>query len=313
MMVTLAGARVFVAGHRGMVGSALVRRLASESCDILVAARDELDLLDQSAVRRWMENNRPDIVFLAAAKVGGIHANNTYKAEFLYQNAMIAANVIHSAHCANVQHLLNLGSSCIYPKLAEQPIREDALLTGALEPTNDAYAIAKIMALKLAQAYHLQYGRNYISAMPTNLFGRGDSYDPDNSHVLPALIRKAHLAKIGNHTSIAIWGSGTPRREFLHADDCADALVFLMQNYSAPEHINVGSGSDLPIADLALLVCDVIGFSGPLAFDGSRPDGTMRKLMSGDRLRALGWQPKIRLADGIADAYADYLERYETA
>jgi GDP-L-fucose synthase len=313
MMVTLAGARVFVAGHRGMVGSALVRRLASERCDILVAARDELDLLDQSAVRRWMENNRPDIVFLAAAKVGGIHANNTYKAEFLYQNAMIAANVIHSAHCANVQHLLNLGSSCIYPKLAEQPIREDALLTGALEPTNDAYAIAKIMALKLAQAYHLQYGRNYISAMPTNLYGRGDSYDPDNSHVLPALIRKAHLAKIGNHTSIAIWGSGTPRREFLHADDCADALVFLMQNYSAPEHINVGSGSDLPIADLALLVCDVIGFSGPLAFDGSRPDGTMRKLMSGDRLRALGWQPKIRLPDGIADAYADYLERYETA
>jgi GDP-L-fucose synthase len=310
MMIPLAGARIFVAGYRGMVGSALVRRLASENCEILAAGREVLDLLDQQAVQRWMESNRPDVVFLAAAKVGGIYANSTKKADFLYQNAMISANVIHAAHRAGVQNLLNLGSSCIYPKFAEQPIREEALLTGALEPTNDAYAIAKIMALKLAQAYQEQYGRNFISAMPTNLYGKGDSYDPNNSHVLPALIRKAHQAKIKGDSAIAIWGTGTPKREFLHADDCADACIFLMQNYSGSDHINVGSGSDIPIADLALLVCDVVGFKGSLTFDTSKPDGTPRKLMSSDRLTALGWQPRIGLRDGIADAYADFLKNH---
>jgi len=303
----LKGKRVWVAGHRGMVGAALVRRLASEGCEVLTAERSDADLTRQAEVERWMESHRPQAVFVAAAKVGGILANDTHPAEFLYDNLLIEANIIHAAHRAQVEKLLFLGSSCIYPKLAPQPIEESALLTGPLEPTNEWYAIAKIAGIKLCQAYRRQYGRDFISGMPTNLYGPGDNYDLNSSHVIPALIRKAHEAKVRAASEMVIWGSGTPRREFLHVDDCADALVLIMQRYSEEEHINVGSGEDLTIAELATAVCEVVGFGGAITRDLSKPDGTPRKLMAGDKLRALGWRPRISLRDGLADAYAAFL------
>jgi GDP-L-fucose synthase len=303
----LSGKRVFVAGHRGMVGSAIVRRLEGENCTVLTAGRAELDLISQAAVADWFAREKPDAVFLAAAKVGGILANDTMPAEFLYENLMIEANVIHAAHRAGVEKLVFLGSSCIYPKFADQPITEDALLTGPLEPTNEWYAIAKIAGIKLCQAYRKQYGDDFISAMPTNLYGPGDNYDLKTSHVLPALIRKAHEAKAANAPSIELWGTGTPLREFMHVDDCADALVFLMQRYSGDEHVNVGTGSDLSILDLAKLVCKAVGYEGEIRLDASKPDGTPRKLMSSEKLQALGWQPKIGLKTGIARVYRDFL------
>ncbi|HVI33735.1 GDP-L-fucose synthase [Phenylobacterium sp.] len=305
----LQGKRVWVAGHRGMVGSAVVRRLASEDCEVLTVGRDAVDLRRQADVEAWMEANRPDAVVLAAAKVGGILANDAQPADFLYENLMIEGNIIHAAFRANVGKLLFLGSSCIYPKFTPQPIPEDALLTGPLEPTNEWYAIAKIAGIKLAQAYRKQHGCDFISAMPTNLYGPGDNFDLDSSHVLPALIRKAHEAKVANAPSITIWGTGTPRREFLHADDCADALVFLLKTYSDAEHVNVGSGEDITISDLARLVCDVVGFRGEILNDTTKPDGTPRKLMSGDKLRGMGWLPRINLEQGAASTYAWFLDR----
>ncbi len=303
----LTGKRVFVAGHRGMVGSAIIRRLTCEPCTVLTATRTELDLMDQRAVRNWFEHHRPDAVVLAAAKVGGILANQSYPADFLYNNLMIEVNVIEAAHRANVDKLLFLGSSCIYPKFSEQPIVEEALLTGSLEPTNEWYAIAKIAGIKLAQAYRRQHQRDFISAMPTNLYGPGDNYDLQGSHVLPALIRKAHDAKLANAAQFEIWGTGTPRREFLHVDDLADACVMLLQHYSEDSHINVGSGYDIAIHDLAQLVSDIIGFEGAIVCDTSKPDGTPRKLMASDKLRAMGWSPRISLAQGINSAYAEFL------
>jgi GDP-L-fucose synthase len=304
----LAGKRVWVAGHRGMVGSALVRRLLRERCTILTAGRSDADLTRQAEVERWMAEARPQAVFVAAAKVGGILANDTYPAEFLYDNLMIETNIIHQAWKQGVEKLLFLGSSCIYPKFAPQPIAEDALLSGPLEPTNEWYAVAKIAGIKLCQAYRRQHGCDFISAMPTNLYGPGDNYDLKSSHVIPALLRKAHEAKASGAASFTIWGTGTPRRELLHADDCADALVHLMQVYSGESHVNVGSGEDLPIADLARLVAEVVGFEGSIERDTSKPDGTPRKLMSGDKLRALGWRPRIGLREGLADAYRAFLE-----
>lgn len=308
MHFELVGKRIFVSGHRGMMGSAIVRRLATEQCEVIVASRSELNLLDQAATRAWMQMHKPDAVVLAAAKVGGILANSKFPAEFLYENLGIATNVIHAAHEAGISRLLNLGSSCIYPKFADQPIREESLLSGALEPTNEWYAIAKIAGMKLAEAYRIQYGRDYISAMPTNLYGPGDNYDLQNSHVLPALIRKVHEAKEAGSDSITIWGSGTPKREFLHADDCADACVFLLKNYSANLHVNVGSGIDISITDLAKLTCDIIGYKGSIQYDHSKPDGTPKKLMSNSRLASMGWKPSIGLRDGIALAYRDFTD-----
>lgn len=296
--------RIFVAGHRGMVGSAVVRRLASENCVILTAQRDELDLVNQQAVQDWMLHHRPDVVVLAAAKVGGIAANNSFPVDFLYQNLMIEANVIHAAHLADVERLLFLGSSCIYPKLAAQPIQEDSLLTGPLEPTNEWYAIAKIAGIKLVQAYRKQYGRDWISAMPTNLYGPGDNYDLNTSHVLPALLRKFHEAKGAGADEVVVWGSGTPLREFMHSDDLADALVFLLKTYSAPEHINVGSGTEVSIRALTKIIAQVVGYQAALTFDVSKPDGTLRKLMDSRLLHDLGWKNARPLAEGIAQTYA---------
>ncbi len=305
---SLAGKRLFVAGHRGMVGSSIVRRLESENCTVLTASRAELDLLDQSAVRRWFDRERPDGVFLAAAKVGGILANDSYPADFLYDNLVIETNVIEASYRTNVEKLLFLGSSCIYPKFAAQPIKEDALLTGVLEPTNQWYAIAKIAGIMLAQSYRVQHGCDYISAMPTNLYGPGDNYDLKGSHVLPALIRKAHDAKLAGAASFEIWGTGTPRREFMHVNDMADACVHLMKTYSDLPHVNVGSGDDISIIDLARLVAEVVGFEGDVVRDASRPDGTMRKLMDSGRLYETGWRPRIVLREGIKNAYRDFLD-----
>ncbi len=310
MTYDLAGKRVWVAGHRGMVGSAIVRRLSGEACDVLTAGRESVDLLDQAAVRRWLAETRPDAIVLAAAKVGGILANDSFPADFLYDNLMIAANVIEAAHASDVDRLLFLGSSCIYPKFAPQPIEESALLTGALEPTNEWYAIAKIAGLKLAQAYRKQHGRDYISGMPTNLYGPGDNFDLSSSHVMPALIRKAHEAKLAGAASITIWGTGTPRREFLHVDDCADACVHLLKNYSGDEHVNIGSGTDVTILELTELVCEVVGFRGEIIRDQTKPDGTPRKLMAADRLRAAGWSPTIDLRPGIKATYAWFLDHH---
>ncbi|MFY7866989.1 GDP-L-fucose synthase [Roseateles sp.] len=307
-------ARIFVAGHRGMVGSALVRRLqAGGYSEVLTANRSELDLLDQRAVHDWLQAHKPDYLFIAAAKVGGIHANNTFRAEFLYQNLMIEANLIHGAHLAGVQRLMFLGSSCIYPKLAPQPLREDSLLTGPLEQTNEPYAIAKIAGIKLAESYNHQYGRQYTSAMPTNLYGPNDNYDLNNSHVLPALIRKAHEAKLRGDSELVVWGSGTPMREFLYADDLADACVYLMeQGYDGPL-VNIGTGTDVTIRELAETVMKVVGFEGRIVFDASKPDGTPRKLMDVSLLASLGWRASTGLAEGIGKAYADFLARVERA
>ena len=304
----LAGKRVWVAGHRGMVGSAIARRLAAEDCELLTAGRDEVDLRDQAATRGWIADRRPDAVFVAAARVGGILANDSRPADFLLDNLLIQTNVMDGALRAGVAKLLFLGSSCIYPKHADQPIVEEALLTGPLEPTNEAYAIAKIAGIKLAAAMRRQHRADFISAMPTNLYGPGDNFDLQSSHVLPALIRKAHEAQRAGGRGLEIWGSGRPRREFLHADDCADACVFLMKAYSDDLHVNVGSGTDIAIRDLAALVCEVVGLPGEILTDPSKPDGTPRKLMSSDRLRGLGWSPRIGLEDGIASTYRWFLD-----
>jgi GDP-L-fucose synthase len=304
---SLEGKRVWVAGHRGMVGSAIVRRLAPERCEILTVERSRVDLKDQAAVAAWMERAKPQAVFLAAAKVGGILANDSFPADFLFDNLMIEANVIGASHRVGVEKLLFLGSSCIYPKFAAQPIVEESLLTGPLEPTNEWYAIAKIAGVKLAQAYRKQHGSDFISAMPTNLYGPGDNFDLQSSHVLPALIRKAHMAKRNGDKRLVVWGTGTVRREFLHVDDCADACVRLMNVYSDPNPVNVGSGEDLTIRELTELVCEVVGFEGEIVHDLSKPDGTPRKLMSADKMRALGWRPSIALRQGLSETYEWFL------
>lgn len=291
-----------------MVGSALVRRLASERCQVLTVPRSDVDLLDQGAVNGWMAANKPDAVFLAAGKVGGIAANNTLRGEFIYENLMIAAIVIHAAHVHDVQKLMFLGSSCIYPRFAEQPIREDSMLTGELEPTNEPYAIAKIAGIKMAESYRRQYGRDFISVMPTNLYGEGDNYHPEYSHVVAALIRRIHEAKVNDAPEVVVWGTGTPRREFLFVDDLADACVYLMKNYSELELINIGSGEDITIAGFAKVVSDAVGYRGKLVFDTSRPDGMARKLMDVGRLEKLGWKAKTDLSDGIKLAYRAYLK-----
>lgn len=309
---SLAGKRVWVAGHRGMVGSAIVRRLVQESCEVLTAGHNELDLRDQAAVRAWMQRRRPQAVFLAAAKVGGIHANDTFPADFLYDNMLIEANIVEGAFRNEVEKLLFLGSSCIYPRLAPQPISEGALLTGALEPTNEWYAVAKIAGIKLCQAYRKQHGCDFISAMPTNLYGPGDNYDLKKSHVIPALLRKTHEAKLRGDKVLTIWGSGTPLREFLHVDDAADAMVFLMKTYSDSEHVNVGFGEDVTIRALTDLIAEVVGFDGTIEMDASKPDGTPRKLMDSSRLRDMGWIPKIGLRAGLEQAYAWFAENAET-
>ena len=304
----LEGKRVWVAGHKGMVGSALVRRLKTEKCHILTADRQELDLISQTAVQDWVKLNKPDAVFLAAAKVGGILANQSLPADFLFDNLMIEANIIQSSFLNKVEKLLFLGSSCIYPKYADQPIVEEALLTGPLEPTNEWYAIAKIAGIKLAQAYRQQHGCDFISAMPTNLYGPGDNFNLHSSHVIPAIIRKAHEARIRGDDEVVVWGTGTPRREFLHVDDCADACVHLMKVYSDMGHINVGSGEDLTILELTKKVCETAGFTGKIAHDLSKPDGTPRKLMSADKIRALGWSPSIPLTAGLKSTYQWFLD-----
>lgn len=308
MTYPLAGKRVWVAGHRGMVGGALVRQLETENCTVLTVGRDALDLRDGRAVQAWMSANRPQAVILAAAKVGGIVANDSWPADFLFDNLAIENAIIHGAFETGVEKLLFLGSSCIYPKFAPQPITEDALLTGSLEPTNEWYAIAKIAGIKLCQAYRRQHGRDFISAMPTNLYGPGDNFDLTSSHVIPALIRKAHEAKTAGAAAMTIWGSGTPRREFLHVDDCASALIFLLKNYSGESHVNVGSGTDVTIEELSRLVMDVVGFEGDLVHDRTKPDGTPRKLMSNEKLVAMGWTPSISLEEGLAATYRWFLE-----
>jgi GDP-L-fucose synthase len=303
-------AKIFVAGHRGMVGSAILRALEKEGYRHLIKrTSQELDLRNQSEVADFFAEEQPEYVFLAAAKVGGIVANNTYRADFLYENLMIQTNVIHQAYVQNVKKLLFLGSSCIYPKLAPQPLKEDYLLTGTLEPTNEPYAIAKIAGIKMCESYRSQYGCNFISAMPTNLYGINDNYHPQNSHVLPALIRRFHEAKIEGLGEVSIWGTGSPLREFLYADDLGEACVFLMQNYNEEQFINVGVGVDISIRDLAYLVREIVGYSGELRFDTSKPDGTPRKLMNVDKLHALGWKHKTSLKEGIALAYADFLRK----
>ncbi len=307
LLFDLRGKRIYVAGHRGMVGSALVRRLAHENCDILVAERRILDLTDQHATENWLARMRPDAIFLAAGLVGGIYANDTYPADFIANNLAIALNVIHGAHKSGVKKLLALGSSCIYPKFAAQPMNEDALLTGPLEPTNEWYAIAKIAAIKLCQAYRKQHGDDFISVMPTNLYGPNDNYHPLNSHVPPALIRRFHEAKLANAPSVMVWGTGTPRREFLAADDAADACVFVMKHYSDFGFLNIGTGEDITIGEFARLVAGVVGYQGKIIFDTSRPDGPPQKLLDVSKIKKLGWAPKIPIAEGLAQAYADFL------
>ena len=299
----LNGKRVWVAGHKGMVGSAIVRRLEREDCEVLTVDRKEVDLKNQAQTRAWILEQKPDAIFLAAAKVGGILANDSYPADFLYDNLMIEANIIEAAYQAEVSKLLFLGSSCIYPKMAPQPINEDALLTGPLEPTNEWYAIAKIAGIKLCQAYRKQHGCDFISAMPTNLYGPGDNFDLNSSHVIPALIRKAHEAKLRGDDEVVIWGTGSPRREFLYVDDCADACVHLMKVYSGEGHVNVGSGKDLTILELMKIISEVVGFSGSISHDLSKPDGTPQKLMSAKKLSALNWTPSVSLRDGLAMSY----------
>ena len=295
-----------------MVGSAIVRHLQSKGIsNIITRTRAELDLTDQQAVDAFFENEKPQQVYLAAAKVGGIHANNTYRAQFLYENLMMEANVIHAAWKHGVEKLLFLGSSCIYPKLASQPLVEDALLTGPLEPTNEPYAIAKIAGIKLCETYRQQYGANFISAMPTNLYGPGDNYDLETSHVLPAMLRKIHTAKVNGHPSVPLWGTGSPKREFLHVDDLAEACVHLMDTYSGEKWVNVGTGEDLSIKSLADLICDIVGYTGALDWDTSKPDGTPRKLMNVDRINRLGWKASIGLREGIERVYAEVKSTFE--
>jgi GDP-L-fucose synthase len=303
-------AKIYIAGHRGMVGSSIMRKLKNEGYhNLLVKTSKELDLRNQEAVKTFFAEEKPDYVFLAAAKVGGIIANSTYKADFIYENLMIQNNVIHESYRNKVKKLMFLGSSCIYPKLAPQPLKEEYLLTGLLEPTNDAYAVAKIAGIKMCDAYRDQYGCNFISVMPTNLYGPNDNYDLNNSHVLPALIRKFHEAKLNEHPFVTIWGTGTPRREFLHANDLADACFYLMQTYNEPGLINIGVGEDIAIIELAKLVEDTVGYAGNIKFDSSKPDGTPRKLMDVSKLLTFGWKAKIGLKDGIREVYEEYSSR----
>jgi GDP-L-fucose synthase len=303
----LAGRRVFVAGHRGMVGAALVRRLKWERCEVLAAGRDVLDLTRQAATEEWLRDNRPDVVIAAAAKVGGIAYNNAFPVDFLSDNLAIELNLINGAFAAGVRKLLFLGSSCIYPRLAPQPIREDMLLSGPLEPTNEWYAVAKIAGIKLVEAYRRQHGADYISLMPTNLYGPGDNYHPEHSHVPAALIRRFHEAKLAKASAVTVWGTGKPRREFLAVDDLADACVFALKHYSGDGFLNVGTGRDVTIAGFARLVADVVGYDGEIAFDTSRPDGTPQKLLDVSLLTKLGWTARTELRDGIAAAYQDFL------
>ena len=301
--------RIYVAGHRGMVGSAIVRKLEREGYqNIIVKTSVELDLRDQSKVEEFFTKENPAYVFLAAAKVGGIHANNSYRGEFIYDNMMIQNNVIHHAYKSGVKKLLFLGSSCIYPKLAPQPLNESSLLSDFLEPTNEPYAIAKIAGIKMCEAYRHQYGCDFISAMPTNLYGPNDNYDLNNSHVLPALLRKFHEAKVNEDNQVVVWGTGSPKREFLHVADLADACFFLMENYSGSDFVNVGSGKDLSIKELALMIKEIVGFGGSVVFDISKPDGTPRKLMDVGRINGLGWKYKIELEDGIRSVYNELIE-----
>ena len=303
--------KIYIAGHRGMVGSAIERHLRSKGfINLITATSQELDLKNQQAVNTFFEKHKPEFVFLAAAKVGGIMANNTYRAEFIYDNLMIASNIIHAAYLNKVTKLLFLGSSCIYPKLAPQPLKEDYLLSGLLEETNEPYAIAKIAGIKLCESYKRQYNDNFISAMPTNLYGPNDNYDLNNSHVLPALIRKFHEAKINNQKQVVMWGTGSPFREFLHADDLADALYYLMQNYDGEQFVNCGSGEEITIKDLALLVKDIVGYEGEIIHDTTKPDGTPRKLTDVSKLRSIGWKHKIELRDGITEVYKNFEKDY---
>jgi GDP-L-fucose synthase len=303
----LAGKRVYVAGHTGMVGSAIVRRLASMSCEIISAGREAVDLERQDQAEAFLATRKPDVVIVAAAKVGGIHANNIYPAEFISENLAIARNTIHASHKVAVKKLLFLGSSCIYPKLAPQPMREEELLTGPLEPTNEWYAVAKIAGIKLCQAYRRQYGADFISVMPTNLYGPGDNYHPENGHVVPALIRRFHDAKQDRASSVTVWGTGTPLREFLFVDDLADACVFVLERYSDEQHVNVGSGEEVTIAQFAKLVAEIVGYQGKLVFDASRPDGVARKLLDSGKLTGLGWRARTPLRAGLARAYSAFL------
>ncbi len=307
-------AKIYIAGHRGMVGSAIHRKLSELGYDnIVTRTSSELDLRNQQAVADFFDQEKPDYVFLAAAKVGGIMANNTYRADFIYENMAIQNNIIKSSYDNKVKKLMFLGSSCIYPKMAPQPLNEDLLLTGTLEPTNEPYAIAKIAGIKMAEAFRDQYGCNYISVMPTNLYGINDNYHPQNSHVLPALIRRFHEAKVNQLPEVVIWGTGTPLREFLFSDDLADACVFLMNNYDEKQFVNIGIGEDLSIKDLAELIKDVIGYKGAISFDSSKPDGTPRKLMDVTKLHALGWKHKVNLREGIQLAYEDFLKKEASA
>ena len=309
----LKGKTVFVAGHRGMVGSALARRLAQEDVELLTVTRNEVDLCDQAAVNKWFAARRPQAVFMAAARVGGIVANNTLRAQFIYENLAIASNVIHAAYANATEKLMFFGSSCIYPRLAPQPMREDSMLTGPLEPTNEPYAIAKIAGIKMVEAYRSQYGSDFISVMPTNLYGPGDNYHPELSHVVAALIRRFHEAKVSGAREVAVWGTGTPRREFLYVDDLADASIHLMKTYSESELVNIGTGEDITIAEFARVVAAAVGYGGEISFDTSRPDGAPRKLLDVSRLAKLGWQASTSLEDGIRLAYRAYLSKSEQA
>ena len=309
----LKGKTVFVAGHGGMVGAALMRRLAQEDVELLTVKRSEVDLRDQAAVNSWFAGKRPQAVFLAAAKVGGIAANDTLRGEFLYDNLMIAANVIHAAHVNGAEKLMFLGSSCIYPRLAPQPLREDSMLTGPLESTNEPYAIAKIAGIKLVEAYRSQFGSDFISVMPTNLYGPGDNYHPEYSHVVAALIRRFHEAKVSGVSNVVVWGTGTPRREFLYVDDLADACIRLMKTYSSSELVNIGTGKDITIAEFARVVAATVGYAGAISFDPSRPDGTPRKWLDVSRLAKLGWRARTSLEDGIRLAYRAYLSESKQA
>jgi GDP-L-fucose synthase len=309
----LKGKTVFVAGHKGMVGGALVRRLAREGVELLTVGRSEVDLRDQAAVFSWFAKTRPQVVFLAAAKVGGIVANNTLRGEFIYDNLIISANVIQAAHVNGAEKLMFLGSSCIYPKLAPQPLREDSVLTGPLEVTNEPYAIAKIAGIKMVEAYRSQYACDFINVMPTNLYGPGDNYHPEYSHVVAALIRRFHEAKVAGLPNVMVWGTGTPRREFLYVDDLADACIHLMKNYSSGELVNIGTGEDITIAEFARVVAAVVGYTGEISFDPSRPDGTPRKLLDVSRLAKLGWRARTSLEEGIKLAYQAYLSETKQA
>ena len=309
LLLNLKGLRVFVAGHRGMAGAAIVRRLGSEDCTILTVSRGTVDLTQQDEIERWLQIQKPDVIFVAAGKVGGIHANNVFPADFIVENLAIALNIIRAAHATAVRKLLFLGSSCIYPKNAPQPMKEEMLLSGPLEPTNEWYAIAKIAGIKLCQAYRRQYGADFVSVMPTNLYGRGDNYDPLYGHAPAALIRRLHEAKVAKAPDVKVWGTGRARREFLAADDLADACVFVMKHYSGEEFLNVGTGRDMTIEEFARLIASVVGYNGQLKFDTSRPDGPPQKLLDVSRLETLGWKARIPLREGLAAAYADFLER----